>query len=188
MNDITENNRLISDFVGLNPIATPNFHREWSHLKPVIDRLYDAIPEDDQTFSGLLVFELGLGVDIDTAYKAVLQAINHYNEKIKPQQKDLSTLDVLKREVDNFIFMEPDWDSYGEDVPTQRTIDNAKIVLDRIALYDDLNDTYVFPGRDGSIQIDIGAYKKYIIVEEKYWETIINSSTKAIKETEFIFQ
>lgn len=67
--------------VGLTEFPHPmhesslKYHTSWDWLKPVIDKAYDETSEHDMQHAGLALFELGIGVDIEMAYVAVVNFV-----------------------------------------------------------------------------------------------------------------
>lgn len=51
------------------------FNTSWNWLMPVVHKLYEVISEDDQSFAGLTLFELGLATDMKTIYNSSVEAV-----------------------------------------------------------------------------------------------------------------
>lgn len=58
------------------------YHVSWNRLMPVVHKMYEEVSEDDQTFGGMILFELGLATPIEEVWKACVEvAVRYYNEK-----------------------------------------------------------------------------------------------------------
>lgn len=96
---ITQNNKLIAEFMGLHPYPNGDvffglwydtiklerfenllYHTSWDWLMPVVGKIKDKCEELKITLTSYLIAGL-ITVNIDTVYKAVVEFINWYNQQ-----------------------------------------------------------------------------------------------------------
>ena len=94
----------------------------------------------------------------------------------------------LHNKIDTFSQLEYNWDSYGSLPITSQSILTAHNVLDGIIqtmfLIDGeyLNETGVYPMRDGGIQFEIGDYKEIEILDNDVREFLYDDDFNQIKQ------
>jgi len=59
------------------------YHRSWKWLMPVVHKCFESTTEDERSFAGLALFELGLFTPIDEIWQAVISFIKWHNENNK---------------------------------------------------------------------------------------------------------
>lgn len=57
------------------------YHSSYDWLMPVAHKLFDKIPEQEQLFAGLRLFEIGLFSELTAIFEAVIQALEYYNQQ-----------------------------------------------------------------------------------------------------------
>lgn len=85
-----DKNKILAEFMGLIVVSSGTkclgeikypevseaflkYDSSWSELKKVIDKCYEISSDDEKTFGGFLLSELGLGTDIETAFNAAVE-------------------------------------------------------------------------------------------------------------------
>ena len=98
-----EGNKLIAKFRGLEPFTDDRYgwmypspidkhtsifgdeglkyDSSWEWLMPVVHKCWESTTEEERTFKGLTLFELGLFSPIGEIWEAVVEFIKWYNSK-----------------------------------------------------------------------------------------------------------